>query len=836
MGDRFGGSMAISSDGTILVVGASGNYGIDSLGGQVIVYEWDGLTWVQKGNKINGDYGNSIGDHVSLSSDGNVVAISTIANLDTLGEVFVYEYIGNEWIPRGNSISAIQTFDHFGQAISLSDNGDILAIGAPIHNLLVGGDSLENAGLVQVYIWDGIGWSQLGDDLTCPFTNWRFGSSLSINSAGDMIAIGAPTSNINGPAKGLVRIYEWNGIEWEQEGDDIVGTVNYEVLGASVDISNNGSIVSIGSKLANTNSYRGQVKVFKKTFGIWSQMGDNILGKNEGDIFGWDVDLSADGNRLVVGSVYNDGNGENSGAVSVYDWKFGEWVQQGFDILGEDAGDFFGNEVVLSDDGKLFASGSSRNENFTGQVRVFNLEEGCICPQVFFDTIQGDCSEFVPKSFDNRFDLHSLNGQITSYFLDSNECINISLHDSLKLKHVISDLWMSNPEEITIWQYDDGSIVDGLCLTDSICLTPNEEKPDLRINITPEDVAQAGFEITYKVTFENIGSQTLSDTIFITYPNDVMEFSGSSQAVTGIIGNRLFWLYSGLEPFMKKAIFVEFALNGPMDTPPLKSGDIISLTAEISPTDGDYNPLNNEHIITDEIVNSFDPNDKKSFIGGYISPEDSGKEVTYKIRFENIGSSIARNIIITDMIDTSLFNLGSVSILSSSHLHRTEIIHENTLAFYFDDINLSFDTSSNDGYISFQLYLEEKLNNHDTILNSASIYFDHNFPIVTNVDTIFVREPLHVIIQGSSVICDGDTSFIGVFPEFADYLWTTGDTTPSISITSPGTYGITVSDGYGYTGTDVIEVVGLDIPLVKIEGDSVLCSGDTGLPMGRKGT
>ena len=74
--DLSGYSVSLSSDGTILAIGAAHNKGNDHLSkaktGHVRVYEWDGSTWIQKGADIDGEArGDNSGNSVSLSSDGN---------------------------------------------------------------------------------------------------------------------------------------------------------------------------------------------------------------------------------------------------------------------------------------------------------------------------------------------------------------------------------------------------------------------------------------------------------------------------------------------------------------------------------------------------------------------------------------------------------------------------------------------------------------------------------------------------------------------------------------------------------------------------------------------
>ena len=94
--DYSGKSLSLSSDGTILAIGADGNDGNGNQAGHVRVYEWDGSAWVQRGNDIDGEAaGDNSGNSVSLSSDGTIVAIgaqNNDGNGTSAGHVRVYKF------------------------------------------------------------------------------------------------------------------------------------------------------------------------------------------------------------------------------------------------------------------------------------------------------------------------------------------------------------------------------------------------------------------------------------------------------------------------------------------------------------------------------------------------------------------------------------------------------------------------------------------------------------------------------------------------------------------------------------------------------------------------
>ena len=69
--------------------------------------------------------------------------------------------------------------------------------------------------------------------------------------------------------------------------------------------------------------------------------------------------------------------------------------------------------------------------------------------------------------------------------------------------------------------------------------------------------------------------------------------------------------------------------------------------------------------------------------------------------------------------------------VNASHNSKTKIT-DDKVEFIFENINLPFDDATNDGYIVFKIKTKSTLTVGESVSNTASIYFDYNFPIVTN--------------------------------------------------------------------------------------------------------
>ena len=145
-----------------------------------------------------------------------------------------------------------------------------------------------------------------------------------------------------------------------------------------------------------------------------------------------------------------------------------------------------------------------------------------------------------------------------------------------------------------------------------------------------------------------------------------------------------------------------------------------------------------------EIVNSYDPNDKRGFPAGvgeenYIELDT---EIEYIIRFQNTGTDTAYRVEIRDTLDSWL-DLSSLRMGVSSHPMAWTLNDNAALSFTFPGIKLVDSTtnaSGSEGFVSFFIKPLSDISLGTAIKNTASIYFDFNPPIVTNTTTHTIGE------------------------------------------------------------------------------------------------
>ena len=341
--------------------------------------------------------------------------------------------------------------------------------------------------------------------------------------------------------------------------------------------------------------------------------------------------------------------------------------------------------------------------------------------------------QFTVTDGSNTDTFYSNNTNSYSYTLpEGNHVLNSQL--------VNLDLWTVTPSSIDL-----NFPADANPYNQDFCITPAVTYNDAEIVIVPLNNGQPGFQADYKLIYKNKGTTTLSGSIDLTFNDDVMDFLTASPNVNTQTTGNLTWDNTDLLPFETREISFSMLLNTPTDpTFPLNGDDVLNYTATINPVDTDETPDSNTFALNQTVVNSFDPNDVKCLQGNTITPEQVGEYVHYRIRFENTGTANAINVVVKDVLDTTKFDISTLVPLHGSHNFYTRIENGNEVEFIFENIQLPFDDANNDGYVLFKIKTLPSLVLGDSFNNQAEIYFDFNFPIITNNETTLIEENLSV--------------------------------------------------------------------------------------------
>jgi len=389
-GDHFGTSVALSSDGNTLVVGAvgeasaatgiGGNQTDDSMDGAGAVYvfardamgAWSQAAYVKASNPGEQD---QLGESIALSADGNTMVVGAPGedsnatgiggdqaneSMSTAGAVYVFARDGVGTWSQQAYVKASNTGagDVFGHDVALSSDATTLAVGALSEDSNatgIGGnqanESTSNAGAVYVFMRDGMGaWSQQAYvKASNPDVGDWFGWNVALSGDGNTLAASAG---------------------WED--------------GTATGID--------GDQTDDSTPNAGAVYVFERdAMGAWSQAA-YVKASNPGvdDFFGYGVALGGDGTTLAVGA-YGEGSdatgiggdeaqdgSELWGAVYVFERDgVGAWSQQAYvKASNADPDDFFGRQVALSEDGRTLAVGAEGEDSSATGVGGNQADEG----------------------------------------------------------------------------------------------------------------------------------------------------------------------------------------------------------------------------------------------------------------------------------------------------------------------------------------------------------------------------------------------------------------------------------------------------------------------------
>ena len=262
-----------------------------------------------------------------------------------------------------------------------------------------------------------------------------------------------------------------------------------------------------------------------------------------------------------------------------------------------------------------------------------------------------------------------------------------------------------------------------------LCLPTPESVTDISVLLTPFTTPRPGFHSYYELIVSNHGSEPVSGlTASVTFDSARLTFVG---AVPGAIinGNTLSFTVDAL-PYAASGIWLDFMVLQP---PVNMGGEQLAFTATLSAVDNDANPVDNSVVLTQTIVNSYDPNDIIVHEGPTIDEDKTGNYLNYTIRFQNTGDADAVDIRIENTLGDKL-DWSTLELTGSSHDY-TAVRVDNAVEFRFNDIHLpgeEADEPGSHGYVTYRIKPKADVALGDIMTNDANIFFDFNPAIATN--------------------------------------------------------------------------------------------------------
>jgi len=235
---RYGQGVVLSGDGNTLVFQQSP---INPEGEQTLLFKWDGTQWIKRDVKDIKNQDFYPYEYV-LSDDGKVLAAGNLF-FETIGEVRVFEEVGNTWQQRGSTILGDAPEDVLGSGgIHLSSSGDTLLIASPFDGV----PNSDASGTIKVFEWSGSEWELLGNTIAYSEEEPSLGAAADISEDGRTIIAGGFGSTINGAVTGRLTAYQLKGNNWTQIGEPVFGPGN-SLFAYELSASGNMETISVAS-------------------------------------------------------------------------------------------------------------------------------------------------------------------------------------------------------------------------------------------------------------------------------------------------------------------------------------------------------------------------------------------------------------------------------------------------------------------------------------------------------------------------------------------------------------------------------------------------------------
>ncbi|WP_290790816.1 hypothetical protein [Flavihumibacter sp. UBA7668] len=368
-GEQFGRNIKLSADGTVLAVAAPFNSEYGDKLGRIEVYKFDGNNWSRMGKEIlagPGDF--NYGEHMELSKDGRILvvgapfqsvniytfsndswvksvksiqlekendmlqAITMSSDMQHIAVAFessaykrccirIFKQKEEQWIQEGNDIIPAPLQKIYGLSLSLSKEGNLLAIGNYSKDTM----RMRNAGEVLFYKKEGDQWIQQKGRIMGEAQDTNLGNGVVLSDLGTRIVVSSNSLDLFHRNTGFVETYEFSGSAWKRKSPAIRPAKPNSYFGHAIALSGDGSLLALSTPYLGFGK-PGYVKVYRVADSGWVELASIIdrdgveTTSSPNNSTGWSIAISSTGNTLAIGFPHNDENGDMSGKVVVYDF------------------------------------------------------------------------------------------------------------------------------------------------------------------------------------------------------------------------------------------------------------------------------------------------------------------------------------------------------------------------------------------------------------------------------------------------------------------------------------------------------------------------------------
>lgn len=319
---KFGHAIDLSYDGNTLVVGNPNGQFTPSFAPTARIYTRSGSTWTLRQTLTGVNNFTLYGWAVSISGDGNTVAVGERGYTSTIGRVYIYIKSGSTWVVQDNttcvSTSTLNGSErNYPQRIKLSHNGNCLIVSDPQENRTVAND---RKGVIYTYSRTGTTWSldsKLFDDVALPVATTppsspnsavttRFGTNFDLSGDGNTLVvnrsyignIGAAVSPDRGTYYNVI-VYTKSGSTWTLHTNYNFGVNEHNMMGyegtQAISINYDGTkIIFFANRttgewgvwpanIYQTELYTPKLRLLEKISNVWNLTETTVLSTvNEG--------------------------------------------------------------------------------------------------------------------------------------------------------------------------------------------------------------------------------------------------------------------------------------------------------------------------------------------------------------------------------------------------------------------------------------------------------------------------------------------------------------------------------------------------------------------------
>lgn len=400
----FGISLAMSADGTKVLIGNPNDPQVGSSGGGVIYYTRDGINFNRVQNLIPREIqaNDNSGTAVAMSTDGRYALVSahqdsTVASLS--GAYYFFELIDNKWVQVGTKIKLPSPVanDRYGYSLAFTDYARGAVVAGYSKTVTVSG---QGAAFYQdLYSVTGIKSDTRPDLIDTLYPSDAaagdgFGTGVSVSADGQHLLIGAWRDDDVAADSGSVYYYrkvngKWTQISKFQSNSPVAN----EFFGSAVGLSGDGTHAVIGARGRNTTgANQGAMYYYTRSGDTWTYVSRLTPSPSATeDQFSHSISLSADGMHAIISAPGADVGASNAGSIYYFVRDGAVWSQaQTWQATDRAADDQFGLSLCISGDGLHLLIGSQLDD-----------DGGTNTGSVYYYTRTGNVWTYINKFYAN---------------------------------------------------------------------------------------------------------------------------------------------------------------------------------------------------------------------------------------------------------------------------------------------------------------------------------------------------------------------------------------------------------------------------------------------------